>query len=95
MRHVERVNGRGTVTSNSGERVAVRYDLNVYQDEIHAGTLAKPGATIPGLNEITGVIQPVRFFGENGLLLEMEDGRKLKFFFTDSTGSIALNSWIG
>ena len=94
MRHIERMNGRGTVTSNSGEQVAARYDLDVYQDEIHAGTLVNPGATIPGLKEITGVIQPVRFFGENGLLLEMEDGRKLKFFFTDSRGSIALNSWI-
>jgi hypothetical protein len=37
----------------------------------------------------------VRFFGENGLTLEMQDGRKLKLFFTDTEGSIALNSWIG
>jgi hypothetical protein len=37
----------------------------------------------------------VCFFGENGLTLEMQDRRKLKFFFTDTHGSIALNSWIG
>jgi hypothetical protein len=95
VQHIENMNGRGTVTSNIGEEIAVRYDLHVYQDEIHPGTLANPGATLPGLKEITGVIQPVRFFGENGLLLEMADGRRLKFFFTDSRGSIALNSWIG
>jgi hypothetical protein len=47
------------------------------------------------MKQITGTVQPVRFFGENGLTLEMQDGRKLKLFFTDTEGSIALNSWIG
>jgi hypothetical protein len=87
--------GHGTMTSHAGEQVAVRYELHVYEDEIHAGTLDNPGATLPGLKEIRGTIQPVRFFGENGLTLKMEDGRSLKFFFTDTHGSIALNSWIG
>lgn len=95
MRHVETIKGHGTMTSNAGEQLEVRYELHVYQDEIPAGTLDNPGGTIPGLKEIRGTIQPVRFFGENGLTLEMEDGRKLKFFFTDMHGSIALNSWIG
>ena len=95
MRHLETMKGRGTMTSNAGERVAVQYELKVYQNEIDAGSLNNPGATIPGMKRITGTVQPVRFFGENGLTLEMQDGRKLKFFFTDSHGSIALNSWIG
>jgi len=95
MRHLETMKGHGTMTSNAGEQVAARYDLHVYQDEIHAGTLDNPGATIPGMKEIRGTVQPVRFFGENGLTLEMQDGRKLKFFFTDTHGNIALNSWIG
>ena len=95
MRHIETMKGRGTMTSNSGEQVAVRYELHAYQDEVHAGTLANPGATIPRMREIRGTVQPVRFFGENGLTLEMQDGRKLRFFFTDTHGSIALNSWIG
>jgi hypothetical protein len=47
------------------------------------------------MKTVQGVIQPVCFFGENGLTLEMQDGRKPKFFFSDSQGSIALNSWIG
>lgn len=95
MRHLETMNGRGIMTSNAGEQVAVGYELHVYQDEIHAGTLDNPGAALPGLKEIRGTVQPVRFFGENGLTLEMEDGRKLKFFFTVTQGSIAPNSWIG
>jgi len=95
MRHLETMKGRGTMTSNAGEKVAVRYELHAYQNEIDAGSLNNPGATIPGMKRITGTVQPVSFFGENGLTLEMEDGRKLKFFFTDTAGSIALNSWIG
>ena len=46
MRHVETMKGHGTMTSNAGEQVAVRYELHVYQDEIHAGTLDDPGATL-------------------------------------------------
>jgi hypothetical protein len=88
------MNGRGTVTSRSGETVAVRYDVHVYQ-QIRAGTQENPHGTIPGLKKINGVVQPVRFLGENSLLLEMEDGRKLTFAFTNNRGSIALNSWIG
>ena len=95
MRHLETMNGRGTVESNTGEQAAVHYELHVYQDEIPAGNLVEGRATIPGLKQIQGMVQPVCFFGENGLTLEMQDRRKLKFFFTDTHGSIALNSWIG
>ena len=95
MRHLETMKGHRTMTSNAGEQVRVQYELHVYQEEIDAGGLNNPGATIPGMKEIRGTVQPVRFFGENGLTLEMQDGRKLKFFFSDTHGSIALNSWIG
>lgn len=95
MRHLETMKGRGTVTANNGDQFGAQYELRVYQDEIDAGSLNNPGATIPGMKTIQGVVQPVRFFGENGLTLEMQDGRKLKFLFTDTHGSIALNSWIG
>jgi hypothetical protein len=57
--------------------------------------MENPHATMPGLKEIQGRIEPVCFFGESGLLLQMKDGRKLKFFFTDMQGHIAINSWIG
>jgi hypothetical protein len=35
-----------------------------------------------------GRVSPVCFFGEEGLVLEMEDGTKLKFSFADHEGSI-------
>ena len=34
MRHLETMKGRGTITSNTGEQVAVRYELHVYQDAL-------------------------------------------------------------
>ena len=95
MRHIETMDGGGTVTSGSGEQKSVRYELHVYQHEISAATRENPHATIPGMKDIRGRVEPLCFFGENGLTLEMQDGRKLKFFFTDSRGNIALNSWIG
>ena len=88
MEHVETMRGNGTVTANSGQTTAVRYELRVYQEEIPCRTHDDPHATIPGLKTIQGVVEPVCFFGENDLLLTMQDGRKQKFFFTDEKGSV-------
>jgi hypothetical protein len=93
MRHLETLKGQGTVVSSSGERVAVRYTLQVYQSEIDASSLTTTG-TIPGLKTIEGTIQPVCFFGENGLTLELADGRTAKFLFMDGQGSVHVN-WLG
>jgi hypothetical protein len=57
----------------------VSYELLVYQQEIPAGTLDGPQATVPGLKEIGGRIEPVCFFGENELKLQTQDRRKLLF----------------
>jgi len=92
---LETMKGKGTVRSNGGEQVPVQYEVNVYQDQIPIKTLAGPPSTIPGLKEYRGVVRPVCFFAESGLLLEMQDGRKLKFFFKNTQGSIAMNEWIG
>src|SRR3954469_12573872 len=97
MRHHQTLKGHGTVTSQSGEQVPVVHDLRVYRDEIRTGTQVNPHATIPGrMEEFRGTVQPVFFLGESELTLELQDGRKLKFLFTGETsGSIAVNSWIG
>ena len=46
MRHVERMNGTGTVTSGSGDQKPVQYDLHVYQEEISVATLENPKAQL-------------------------------------------------
>lgn len=87
MRFIEAMKGTGAMTSNAGERVPVQYELHVYQEQIPAGTMQSPHATVPRMKEIRGTVLPVRFFGESGLLLEMQDGRKLKFFLGTRTGT--------
>ena len=94
MRILERLNGKGVVVSSSGERKTVRYDLDILQNEIPAGTLTDPSGTILGLPHIQGRVNPVCFFGDNELTLEMSDSRKMKFFFQNEHGSIAFRAWV-
>ena len=95
MRHIERMGGGGTVTSSRGEQKPVQYDLHVYQEEISLGTLENPNATIARTKDIRGRVDPVCFFGDSDLTLEMKDGRKMKFLFTDKRGTIARGALIG
>jgi hypothetical protein len=94
MRHIETIEGNGTVTTNTGERVGVHYTLNVFQKDIPATSHSNPFGSASGMKEIHGHVEPVGFFGQI-LTLEMQDGRKLKFFFTDGRGSIsASGGWV-
>jgi hypothetical protein len=95
LRHIETLRGNGTVVSNAGERVTVRYELEIYQEEAKASAPTEPRTPILGLREIVGVVLPVSFFHEHELLLEFEDGRKLTFRYLNRRGSIALSQWIG
>jgi hypothetical protein len=81
-RRIDTITGKGTVTSNGGKQA-------VYQNDIPADHMQNPDATIPGLKRYEGRVLPVCFFGNQDLTLEMQDGRELKFFFTDMRGSIA------
>jgi hypothetical protein len=94
MRMIERIAGKGTVSGDGGDPTPVQYDLQIFQEQIPARTMDAPNATIPGMKTIRGSVQPV-CSDQSGLILEMKDGRKLKFFFKDSHGSIAVQSWIG
>jgi hypothetical protein len=94
MKHLEKIKGKGTVTSQSGETFPATYDIDVYQNEIPAGHLLDGSATIPGLKRYEGTVLPVRALGETQTL-EMQDGRRMVFFFKDGNGAIALRQWIG
>ena len=59
MKHLERMQGTGTVTSCNGNRKSVQYDLHVYEEEFSARTLEDPTATISGLKDIRGRVEPV------------------------------------
>lgn len=89
-RELERLSGRGVVTEETGKTYAATYDLSRTQDELYDGSGGPP---IPTTRDIRGRVLPVTSF-EGYKILQMADGRKFKFFYTDSDGSIALNQWI-
>ena len=79
MKHVETLEGIGTVTTSNGGQVRVRYELDVMQEQVYVG----PGrATLPGMKEITGRVRTLGGAEAIGvfsdiLTLAMADGRKL------------------
>ena len=90
---IETLKGSGTVTVRDGQQVSVKYDLSVYEEDIPVTTFSTPRASISGLKEVRGRVDPVGFVGQT-LMLEMEDQRRLEFFFRDADGNIALRRWI-
>jgi hypothetical protein len=95
-RLLEALSGRGTVTATSGKQAAVQYMLLIYQEETPVRVLCGQSAQTNEQTNYEGVVRPVCFFVDNGLTLEMQDGRKLKFAFTHNIrGTIAVSEWIG
>jgi hypothetical protein len=94
MRHLETIKGQGTMTSNAGEQVAVRYELHVYQDEIHAGTQDNPGGTIPGMKNIRGKGATCALFRREWSDPGNARWPQVEVFFTDLHGAMTVNSWI-
>ena len=91
-RELERMRGRGVVTEdNTGKMYPATYDLCRTQNVVDLGPDEPP---LPTTRNVVGCILPVNSF-EGYKTLQMEDGRKFKFFYSNSDGSIALNQWIG
>lgn len=91
MRHCETLSGCGFVTNSEGVRRQVTYRLEVWQEMISVSRDMPP---IPGLKKIVGHVIPVSDFTDRGLNLQLEDGRTMKFFFTELQGTIAFSGWI-
>ncbi len=90
MRILESLTGKGTVISRDGTRTPVEYELQVLQDEVPAGHLDDPHASIPGLKSVHGRVLPALSLGEMATL-ELKDGRRAKFFWRDSRGSVTVS----
>ena len=84
MARSEMVAGTGVVLDSNHQQKVVYYRLYLDQEQIST----PPARKSPRRNTIRGVVQPVCFFDDTNLTLQMQDGRKVKFFFTDSAGSI-------
>ena len=85
---IEECRGQGRVCWENGEFIRdTKYDLQVLQ-EVHE----MPSEGVPGLKRIEGTIElgelDLHLVGEP-LVLHLEDGRRLDFFYTDLNGTIA------
>ncbi len=88
MRVVENLQGSGRVTNLAGIDYRAEYCLEILQqDWVVRSQDQEEGQIVPGLKTILGQVEPALFLGEEGLL-ELEDGRKLRFFFKNSRGEI-------
>ena len=90
MKKIEELTGTGPVTREDGSAVGARhYQLTVWQQQHDDGR----GGWIPGLFSVEGHVALEAFEGfklvGESLILELEDGRRLPFFFSNSDGRIA------
>lgn len=89
---LERPSGRGSVYRENGTLLwEANYKIVVFQ-EIHIVREDR----LPGLKDIQGSIEPPDWapIGDS-LVLHLEDGRRLDFFYSDISGAIADRSGRG
>ena len=78
--------GSGEVHDTAGQLIGVgKYEIHVFR-EVHKS----PDGVSHGIEEIEGAITGIEATSRVGdpLVLTLEDGRKLDFFFQDSDGTI-------
>jgi hypothetical protein len=95
-RLVESLRGVGAI--HAGDRLlrVTRYDLSVWSDDktSESGTTTTAGTRIDGHIEITGIGEAVVLAGADMLTLTVEDGRRLTFQLSGSSGGIAGGRWL-
>ena len=98
MKVLERLHGNGIVTAPDGIEMRAKYDLQITQDEAEAGQGAP---RVAGSKHVCGLVWSTcgPDFRSNHsrkiLTLQMEDGRKLRFFHRHIDGSIGFEKWLG
>ncbi|MCW5963850.1 MAG: hypothetical protein KIT83_07420 [Bryobacterales bacterium] len=86
---MESLEGKGIVSTESGETATVSYYLEVWREVIPTPIYQDPHADMLGLFEVHGHIEPMCFgVGEN-LVLTLNDGRTFPLFVQNSHGNIS------
>ncbi|MGO9895835.1 MAG: hypothetical protein ACLPX8_16690 [Bryobacteraceae bacterium] len=98
MKVLEHLKGTGTVTAPDGDETRAKYDVQITQDEPEGESDGPPGVAskhISGL--VWSPVDPyfVLSHFRKTMMLQMEDGRKFRFFHRDINGSIGLSKWLG
>jgi hypothetical protein len=92
------LHGTGIVTDPDGIEMRAKYDLQITQDEPESG---QGIPQVAGFKHVCGLVWSTYdpYFGldhsRKVMTLQMEDGRKLRFFHRDIDGSIGFEKWLG
>jgi hypothetical protein len=70
------------------------YDLSLWTDDAMPSEDADSAPTIDGHIDITGIQEAVVLAGPGMLTLTIEDGRRMAFQLTSSSGAIAGRGWL-
>jgi hypothetical protein len=98
MKILERLQGTGIVTAPDESETRAKYDLQITQDEPEGAPGVPP---ITGSKHLSGRVWSIHdpYFVlahiRKTMTLQMEDGRRFRFFHRASDGSIGLNKWLG
>ena len=98
MQLLEHLHGSGVVTAENGDQMRAKYDIQITRDERDTTAHATP---VRLFKHVVGRVwsehDPYFVLGHirKSLTLQMEDGRKFRFFHRDIDGNIGLTEWIG
>lgn len=98
MKVLEHLQGTGTVTTPDGDEMSARYDVQITQDENEEGPAAPPVTASKHLSGLVwSTVDPYFVLNHfrKTMTLQMEDGRKFRFFHRNANGSIGLSQWLG
>ena len=89
---VQSVHGIGAVHAGDLLLRKTAYNLSFWADDTSPVANASP--KVDGHIDITGIQEAVVLAGPGVLTLTMEDGRRMAFELTSSTGAIAGRGWL-
>jgi hypothetical protein len=93
-RHLmESLHGVGAVHAGDVLLRTTTYDLSLWKDQPPVAG-SDPDPKIEGHIDITGIQEAVVLAGPGMLTLTVEDGRRMAFELTSSTGAIAGRGWL-
>jgi hypothetical protein len=101
MKVLEHLQGTGIVTAPDGNEIQAKYDLQITQAEPVEPEAGEGVPQVAGFKHVSGLVWStsdpyfVLAHSRKIMTLQMEDGRKLRFFHRDIDGSIGLNKWLG
>ena len=87
---------RGVGAVHAGDLLlrTTAYDLSLWADDQPSAEHPDSSATIDGHIDITGIQEAVVLAGPGMLTLTIEDGRRMAFQLTSSSGAISGRGWL-